>query len=217
MKKQKPNLKIFTQLAFWKANPGKTLLAYLLFSIGCLGGISCVSFEMYDNYKKDGLDTFETIESMNAKDRFHMILEIIVPFIVFVGSAKQLVSKKKEYEAAEYMVKRKLREFTASYPELKNVENHEVLQSIADLIIANMTEQEKSQLIACIQSYVYVMREEEGDAVSQKKFMVITMSLIDKLASGVLERNSGLKDNLVDIALGKTTYVPFVMQNQKNI
>lgn len=192
-------------------------MAYLLFSIGCLGGISCVSFEMYDNYKKDGLDTFETIESMNAKDRFHMILEIIVPFIVFVGSAKQLVSKKKEYEAAEYMVKRKLREFTASYPELKNVENHEVLQSIADLIIANMTEQEKSQLIACIQSYVYVMREEEGDAVSQKKFMVITMSLIDKLASGVLERNSGLKDNLVDIALGKTTYVPFVMQNQKNI
>lgn len=216
MKKQKPNLQTFAQIAFWEANPAKTFLAYVLFSIGCVGGIGYASLELHDAYKNEGLDTYEALKKMDAKEKFYLLMEIILPFIVFAGSAKQLVNKNKEYAAAEYIVKRKLRKFAKTHPELKKVEDSEVLQSIADLIIANMTESEKTQLIACIHSHVYIMREYDGEPEMQKKFTVTTMSLIEDIAKAVFRRNPELKDTVIDIALGKTTFAPLVMRNQKN-
>lgn len=188
---KKDNMNKLINRAFLRANPLKTVSLWLLFGLGiCATGAA--AYEV-NSIAKQEKKSFTTV----ASERWGNIsFTVLASWIMVLVSAGFVFDTEKERQTANYILKRKIRSIAAKNKEMMVYKDEQAMQDLGDLLVANMTKQEKTAVIKIARDFARKVSvfDRMCDIEPDKIDKMVAIQEIEKIIDGVLKRNPELVD-----------------------
>ena len=198
--------------AFVSAHPARAMGATGLLILGLALCGAIMTVEIKNNSADNAVE-----QGPENKNLVSTILLVLIVLAACTSGSALMLRKSVEYDAAQYVIKRKLRDMARKYPELKNIDDDKLLKDIADLIVSRMTEQEITSICVCARDFA-IMSEDAKALGSENLVKIIkieNLKYLQKILNTVIARNPGLDETIYQIATGKTLYSPKTFGREK--
>lgn len=204
------NLKTLISGVFHKSKPAKKIYVSLALTAGTVVVPVLGLAEEKPIAEANGTSLIENVRNMPQAKKANYIMYWVLALLISVIYTISTLDKSQEYEAAKYIIKRKLRELSAKNPVLKNMTDDETIYQIGDLLASYMDKNDRKNIESSACDFAQNSREAEffGDTQMKTGAKIVALKQIEDVINRIFALNPELQDLVIQIATGKSLYNP---------
>ena len=205
-----PNFRPFVFRVFHNSRPAKKVYVALALTAGTVGVPALGLVDAKPIAEANGTNIFQGVRDMPQGKKTNLIMYCVLALLMSVIYTIHALDKSEEYEAAKYIIRRKLRELSVKTPVLKNITDDETIYQIGDLLISQMNKNERQNIVDAARNFVKNSRKAEflGDKQMEIGAKIVALKQIEDTINTLFELKPELQNLVIQIATGQLLYNP---------